>query len=127
LPSPRRARGERVLDIGGGCGATTLEYARAVGPAGRVAALDMSGPMLAEGKARAEAAPVRAFGQWYIDPAPDAVSGRELSHSTAFAKLGSAPSNLKCSTIFSGFAHCVKVTSAAREHDVRDLPEQSDR
>ena len=48
--------GERVLDIGCGCGATTLEFARAVGPAGRVAALDISGPMLAEGKARAEAA-----------------------------------------------------------------------
>ena len=31
--------GERVLDIGCGCGAATLELARAVGPAGRVAAL----------------------------------------------------------------------------------------
>ncbi len=50
--------GERVLDIGCGCGATTLEFARAVGPAGRVAALDISGPMLAEGQARAEAAGV---------------------------------------------------------------------
>ncbi|MGE5203120.1 MAG: class I SAM-dependent methyltransferase [Acidobacteriota bacterium] len=39
--------GERVLDVGCGCGATTLELARAVGPAGRVAALDISGPMLA--------------------------------------------------------------------------------
>ena len=47
--------GERVLDIGCGCGATTLEFARAVGPAGRVVALDISGPMLAEGKARAQA------------------------------------------------------------------------
>lgn len=48
--------GERVLDIGCGCGATTLEFARAVGPAGRVTALDISGPMLAEGEARAKAA-----------------------------------------------------------------------
>jgi SAM-dependent methyltransferase len=48
--------GERVLDVGCGCGASTLEFARAVGPAGRVAALDISGPMLAEGQARAEAA-----------------------------------------------------------------------
>jgi SAM-dependent methyltransferase len=48
--------GERVLDIGCGCGATTLEFARAVGPAGRVTALDISAPMLAEGKARAAAA-----------------------------------------------------------------------
>jgi len=48
--------GERVLDVGCGCGASTLDFARAVGPAGRVAALDISGPMLAEGKARADAA-----------------------------------------------------------------------
>lgn len=48
--------GERVLDVGCGCGATTLDFARAVGPTGRVAALDISAPMLAEGKARAEAA-----------------------------------------------------------------------
>jgi SAM-dependent methyltransferase len=47
--------GERVLDVGCGCGATTLEFARAVGPAGHVTALDISAPMLAEGEARAEA------------------------------------------------------------------------
>jgi len=48
--------GERVLDVGCGCGATTLDFARAVGPTGRVAALDISVSMLAEGRARAEAA-----------------------------------------------------------------------
>ena len=48
--------GERVLDIGCGCGGSTLAFARAVGPDGRVAALDISAPMLAEGQARAEAA-----------------------------------------------------------------------
>src|SRR5215469_4494243 len=35
--------GERVLDVD--CGAFTLELASAVGPAGLVAALDISGPM----------------------------------------------------------------------------------
>ena len=48
--------GERVLDVGCGCGAPTVEFARAVGPSGRVAAVDISGPMLAEGEARATAA-----------------------------------------------------------------------
>ena len=50
--------GERVVDIGCGCGAPTLEFARAVGPSGRVAGLDISGPMLAEGERRANAAGV---------------------------------------------------------------------
>jgi trans-aconitate methyltransferase len=40
--------GEQVLDVGCGCGAYTLDLARAVGPSGRVAALDISGPMLTE-------------------------------------------------------------------------------
>lgn len=48
--------GERVLDVGCGCGAVTLDLARAVGPEGRVTGLDISGPMLAEGAARAAAA-----------------------------------------------------------------------
>jgi len=45
--------GERVVDIGCGCGAPTLEFARAAGPSGRVTGLDISGPMLAEGERRA--------------------------------------------------------------------------
>jgi SAM-dependent methyltransferase len=47
--------GERVVDIGCGCGAPTLEFARAVGPSGRVVGFDISGPMLAEGERRASA------------------------------------------------------------------------
>jgi len=39
--------GSTVIDVGCGCGATTLELARAVGPSGRVLGLDVSGPMLA--------------------------------------------------------------------------------
>jgi len=39
--------GSTVLDVGCGCGATSLELARAVGPSGRVVAIDLSGPMLA--------------------------------------------------------------------------------
>jgi SAM-dependent methyltransferase len=70
--------GERVLDIGCGCGATTLEFARAVGPAGRVAALDISGPMLAEGQARAEAAGIANVDWRLADAATAALDGFDL-------------------------------------------------
>lgn len=49
-------RDEYVLDVGCGCGATTLDFARAVGPDGQVVALDISQPMLAEGARRAKIA-----------------------------------------------------------------------
>jgi SAM-dependent methyltransferase len=61
--------GERILDVGCGCGAPTLEFARAVGPTGRVAALDISGPMLAEGEARAKAAGIANVDWRQADPA----------------------------------------------------------
>lgn len=48
--------GERVLDVGCGCGDTALRAAAGVGPGGAVTALDLSRPMLARGRARAEAA-----------------------------------------------------------------------
>ena len=65
--------GERILDVGCGCGATTLEFARAVGPTGRVAALDISGPMLAEGAARAKAAGIANIDWRQADPATAAL------------------------------------------------------
>ncbi len=46
--------GERVIDIGCGCGATTLELARRVGPSGRVLGADISAPMLGVARRRAE-------------------------------------------------------------------------
>jgi SAM-dependent methyltransferase len=46
-------RSERVMDVGCGNGATTLEAARRVGPRGTVVGLDPSGPMLAVAKERA--------------------------------------------------------------------------
>jgi len=39
--------GSIVMDVGCGCGATTIELAHAVGPSGRVVAIDLSVPMLA--------------------------------------------------------------------------------
>ena len=70
--------GERVLDVGCGCGVTTLELARAVGPAGRVAALDISGPMLDEGRARAGAAGVANVDWVQADAASAALDDFDL-------------------------------------------------
>ncbi len=46
--------GERVLDVGCGNGAVSLDAARAVGPHGRVTGLDLSAPMLELARRRAE-------------------------------------------------------------------------
>ncbi len=43
---------ERLLDVGCGCGASTLALAAAVGPAGRVLGIDLSRPMLEVAAAR---------------------------------------------------------------------------
>jgi len=47
------AAGEAVLDIGCGCGDTSLQLAKRVGAGGRVQGVDISGPMLARARARA--------------------------------------------------------------------------
>jgi len=44
------APGESVLDVGCGCGASSLAAAARVGPAGRVLGVDVSGPMLARAR-----------------------------------------------------------------------------
>ena len=48
-------KGERVVDIGCGCGATTIELGRRVGPTGYVLGLDISAPMLGRARERAPA------------------------------------------------------------------------
>jgi SAM-dependent methyltransferase len=54
-----QASGEQVLDVGCGCGDTSLELARRVGPDGEVLGLDISAPMLEVARGRAEAAGAR--------------------------------------------------------------------
>jgi SAM-dependent methyltransferase len=70
--------GDRVVDIGCGCGAPTLAFARAVGPSGRVAGLDISGPMLAEGDRRASAAGIANIAWRQADPATAALDEYDL-------------------------------------------------
>jgi SAM-dependent methyltransferase len=56
LETAAPAPGERVLDVGCGCGATTLAAARATGPGGQAVGADLSAPMLGVARARAERA-----------------------------------------------------------------------
>ena len=42
--------GERIVDVGCGCGATTIALAEKVGPAGHVLGVDISAPMLARAR-----------------------------------------------------------------------------
>ncbi len=52
------APGEHVLDIGCGCGDAILDLAQAVAPDGAVTGLDVSAPMLAKARERAQSAAV---------------------------------------------------------------------
>lgn len=65
--------GERVLDVGCGCGSTAIAYAEAVGPSGRVMGLDISSPMLAFARDRAKAHDVKV-----IDFIQDDAATRDL-------------------------------------------------
>jgi ubiquinone/menaquinone biosynthesis C-methylase UbiE len=55
MPFAAPKKGERILDIGCGCGTTTFTFADSVGPEGSVAGIDISAPMLAVAQARAAA------------------------------------------------------------------------
>lgn len=66
------AAGERVLDVGCGCGGTTLEIARAVGASGAVLAVDVSAPMLARARERAVAAGLADRIDWRCEDAQTA-------------------------------------------------------
>jgi SAM-dependent methyltransferase len=56
LAAAAPAAGERVLDVGCGCGSATVALGNAVGPAGQVLGIDLSAAMLARAEQRAKAA-----------------------------------------------------------------------
>jgi SAM-dependent methyltransferase len=74
----RATRCSPVWPASCGCGAPTLEFARAAGPSGRVAGLDISGPMLAEGERRASAAGIANVDWRQADPATAALDEYDL-------------------------------------------------
>jgi ubiquinone/menaquinone biosynthesis C-methylase UbiE len=55
--------GERVIDVGCGCGATSLQLAELVGPKGKVLGVDVSKPMLDRAKQRGAGNPVLSFAE----------------------------------------------------------------
>ncbi len=57
----RPGAGERAVDVGCGCGATTQELARRVGPTGRAVGIDISAAMIAEARRRAPAGGAAEF------------------------------------------------------------------
>ena len=48
-----------MIDVGCGCGATTIDFAARVSPGGEVLGLDISEPMLARARERARRPPIR--------------------------------------------------------------------
>ena len=59
IAAARPKQGDRVIDVGCGCGATTIEFAARVSPGGEVLGLDISEPMLGRARERAEGLPIR--------------------------------------------------------------------
>jgi SAM-dependent methyltransferase len=55
IPFVNAKKGERILDIGCGCGTTTLRLAMIAGRDGSAAGVDISAPMLTVARARAQA------------------------------------------------------------------------
>jgi len=74
--------GDRVLDIGCGCGTTTMMLADAVGPSGSVTGIDISKPMLGLAKSRTKASNVT-----YIE-ADASTADLKSGFTLAFSRFG---------------------------------------
>ena len=61
MAAARAEAGERVIDVGCGCAATTIDFAARVALRGEVLALDISAPMLERARERAPAGLLMRF------------------------------------------------------------------
>jgi len=86
MEAARLAPGERVLDVGCGCGATSIELARRVAPGGSVLGVDVSSVMLAA--ARAAAARASAMGVTFADADAQTASLAPGGFDVAFSRFG---------------------------------------
>ncbi len=79
--------GEWVLDVGCGCGTTTLALAQAVGETGHATAVDLSRPMLEHARRRAQEAGLAKRIDWHCGDAQvlDLGAGR---HDLVFSRFG---------------------------------------
>lgn len=80
------AGGERVLDVGAGCGDTTLELARRVGASGHVHAVDISAVMLERARERASREDVRHASFQVADPQSQPIE--RAPHDVVFSRFG---------------------------------------
>jgi SAM-dependent methyltransferase len=78
--------GERVLDIGCGCGDSSLALAERVAPGGHVLGLDLSEPMLARARERAAIAGLSNLSFRAADAQTDALGPASLD--AAFSRFG---------------------------------------
>lgn len=79
--------GEQVLDVGCGCGHTTLALARAVGAGGAVTGIDVSAPMLERAAARAQQAGLSTRIRWLLQDAQTAELGQN-TYEAIYSRFG---------------------------------------
>jgi SAM-dependent methyltransferase len=82
----RVASGERVLDVGCGCGQTSLQLAERVGAGGAVTGIDISAPMLA--RARERAAQLGARNLRFLEADAQEAKLGEATFSLVFSRFG---------------------------------------
>jgi SAM-dependent methyltransferase len=80
------APGEAILDVGCGCGDSSLQLAERVGPGGRVIGFDISAPMLTRARERAREQGISNLGFVQADAQTHTFEGK--GHDVLFSRFG---------------------------------------